>query len=390
MTDSQFDNFLALVRSLLRLTPQQREALGDELRDHLESRREELESEGRSRDDAIRIAVEEFGDTAALARAFASLTRHRTRRMLMRYSFASVIALTFAALAVYSLWPETPRGPRVASAVAQFGGGGGGNFGGQAPATGNSAKFFVGGTKSADPVQAKLDALTSVEFTDAPLVEILRHFKDEHNLNLLLDRKALAEQGFDPENPVVTIELSEVTFRTVLDLILEPLDLAHVVRDGVLHITTRERADQFMEVRVYEVSSLLGLPPRQAAGAQPPRGASNGSGGPAAGSGPGSVLSGANSLPAPGSPSLAANMLRPSGFGEQHDLRAHRLVEVVATTISPESWAEAGGNGTICEYGGLLVIGQTTPRHHEIEKLLRTMQESQAAGGRPEAGGESP
>jgi len=46
------------------------------------------------------------------------------------------------------------------------------------------------------------------------------------------------------------------------------------------------------------------------------------------------------------------------------------LIEALTTTIWPQTWADQGGPGTICEYGGLLIINQTAAVHSEVSELL--------------------
>ena len=64
MSNEEFENYLALVSRLLRLNRSQREMIRNEMRDHLETRVEEMVDSGVDRKDAIRSALEEFGDAA--------------------------------------------------------------------------------------------------------------------------------------------------------------------------------------------------------------------------------------------------------------------------------------------------------------------------------------
>ena len=70
MSKNEFDQYLALLSGLLRLSPAQREAIASELRDHLEERLDELLAQGVSRQKAIETALEEFGDATGLAGEF--------------------------------------------------------------------------------------------------------------------------------------------------------------------------------------------------------------------------------------------------------------------------------------------------------------------------------
>src|SRR5262245_46899149 len=119
MSDRDFDNYLTLLASLLRLDPCQRRAIADELRSHMEERLEELLARGVAHDEAIKQALAEFGDAAGLAGQFADLSQTTKRRWLMRLTtFSLAITLLIAAgLAIF--WPGRGAGPGLANLTAQ-------------------------------------------------------------------------------------------------------------------------------------------------------------------------------------------------------------------------------------------------------------------------------
>src|SRR5918995_1884384 len=104
MSDREFENYLALLGSLLRLDHKQRGAIADELRAHLEDRLEELLARGVSHDDAVRQALAEFGDAAGLAGQFVAISRNRKRRWLMRLATFSVAATFLIAAGLIVFW----------------------------------------------------------------------------------------------------------------------------------------------------------------------------------------------------------------------------------------------------------------------------------------------
>ena len=56
------------------------------------------------------------------------------------------------------------------------------------------------------------------------------------------------------------------------------------------------------------------------------------------------------------------------------------LIDLIQTTLEPDSWADAGGNGSIESYhGGLLVINQDGQTHRRIELLLNMMRQAKQA-----------
>jgi hypothetical protein len=113
MSEQEFDLYLKLLAKCLHLTSGQREQIADELRDHLESRLEELGRAGVPREKAVVQALDEFGDAAVLAAHFTTIARLKRRRFLMRLSLGSVGALTAALLIAFAFWPDNRalRGP---------------------------------------------------------------------------------------------------------------------------------------------------------------------------------------------------------------------------------------------------------------------------------------
>src|SRR5262245_37984981 len=119
MSDHEFNNYLSLLAGLLRLGERQRRAIAEELRTHLEDRLDELLARGVSREEAIQQALAEFGDAAGLAAQFASISRGRRRRWLMRAISFSVAAIVLMAAGLAIFWPGRHAGPAAAIVAAQ-------------------------------------------------------------------------------------------------------------------------------------------------------------------------------------------------------------------------------------------------------------------------------
>ena len=56
----------------------------------------------------------------------------------------------------------------------------------------------------------------------------------------------------------------------------------------------------------------------------------------------------------------------------------HALIFVIKETIATATWDDLGGPGTIAEYGGLLVVSQTSAVHEQIVDLLDQLAEKLA------------
>lgn len=381
MPEHEFEIYLSLLSRFLRLKSAQRGEIADELRDHLEERLEALAARGLSRAEAIRTALDEFGDAAELARHFTHVAHTRQRRMIMRVTFGTVAALAAAVLVAIAFWPESPQAPAPRMAVAQApapGGGPGPHEPGGAPVA------MQDDDKSA--IEAKLsERIGKIDFAEMPLSEVLEYLSDKTDIDILINRGALNGEGIDTNQAVeLQVKRTNLTARMALDLVLEPLKLSYTIRDGLIVVTTIAEANQ---IQVYNVRDLLrnfanegaavmGAAPRMMLGGN---GRSRKGGIRLAQGGPAGMPPGATGGTSPG---MGGGL--DEGVGtlvRQTD----SLAEVIATTIDPASWDSDGGNGSIVQYHELLVVKNSQTVHGKIKALLEMMRTS--AGNAPTAGG---
>ncbi len=107
-----------------------------------------------------------------------------------------------------------------------------------------------------EKMRRSLSKPTTVEFLDLPLEDCLTFLKEYHGINIWLDKPTLADEGVALDQPV-TLNLAGVTFRSVLKLLLEPLQLTYVIEDEVMKITTSAKAGEKLTTRVYPVGDLV-------------------------------------------------------------------------------------------------------------------------------------
>ena len=110
------------------------------------------------------------------------------------------------------------------------------------------------------PIEQRLEAAlaerTDLAFTDTPLTDAIDFLEDVHGISIIIDTAALQDEGVDPSSPV-NIELSGITLRSALKLMLTPLQLTYVIEDEVMKITTQAKADEVLTTRVYPVADLV-------------------------------------------------------------------------------------------------------------------------------------
>jgi hypothetical protein len=349
MPEREFELYLDLLGRLLRLRPEQRAEIADELRDHLEARLDELTAAGLSREDAVRRALEEFGDAAGLAGHFTHIAREKRRRMIMRCTLGTVVATAVALLALSAFWPPQVAvnlpGRVVAQEVQEPAAADPDPGPGDSGAAGENVR-----DETIPQVEAKLEKRIDAAFEETPLSEALEFVGDAIGVDFVLDRKSLEDIGLQPDVPVtLKLQHTDVPARTVLDVILNQLGLTYIIRDGFIYVLTKEEAENYLVVDVYNVRDLL----KGLAVEPDPREASTS----AARFQVQTVQFGGNPEPAVKTP-------------------ADRLADVIMNSTEGP-WEEIDGTGgTIAEFNGLFVVRQTQQVHREIKDVLKMMREA--------------
>ena len=106
-------------------------------------------------------------------------------------------------------------------------------------------------------IEKKLRTPVSVAFRNMPLSQVLDRLAKLADVNLHLDSEGLAKEGVSSDTPV-TIELrQEVSLKSALNLVLDPLHLGYVVKDEVLKITSERRKAGQVYTVTYNVADLV-------------------------------------------------------------------------------------------------------------------------------------
>jgi hypothetical protein len=192
-------------------------------------------------------------------------------------------------------------------------------------------------------VRQSLEKRISVQLEKIPLRDAMRQLAGQLDVTIWLDPKGLEEASVTPDE-LVSLQLPSARARNALHLLLEPLHLTTLVRDGVLKITSQEKASESLGTRVYNVRDLVDTT-RRGAGAAP--------------------------MPVPEGTKVYYRGAAPSGYIEDYDT----LIDLITSTVQPDSWTDNGGSGSISGFpSGLLVISQTDDYQEEVERLLTMMR----------------
>lgn len=163
---------------------------------------------------------------------------------------------------------------------------------------------------------------------DIELGDFVKQVAEKHQLDILLDIAALTADGKGTET-VLNFRVRRVTLGAALQRLLDDLSLTYIIRNESLEITTKTAAETFTSTRIYQVQDLVVLPNDPA-----------------------------------GRPDFES------------------LIELLTSTLTPESWREAGGTvGEVKAFSGpgamVLVVTQTDAGHEEVEKLLTDLRAAQ-------------
>ena len=248
MSQHEFDQFLSLLNRLLRLSSSEREAISNELRDHLEERLTELLSQGVSRHKAIETALEEFGDAAGLAGEFVQIFRKQRRRWMMRMTLGTAAGLAVLAILTTAFWPHGRFGTSLDHIVAQDDVASVGQASLRAPTLDTSDRL----------AEAELRKRVDIDFIEIPFVEAIDALCSQVGLQFYLKEKHLEDEGISADASV-SLSLDQIPVEMALELILEQLELTYIIRDGIILVTTPQDLENVAVVCVYNCRDLLAI-----------------------------------------------------------------------------------------------------------------------------------
>lgn len=275
--------------------------------------------------------------------------------------------------------------------------------------------------------EQKLDRKISVNFNERPLEDVFDFLAEQIDDNLLIDRTRLIEEGVALDQPI-SLELRDVSLRQILKSVLEPVQLAHLIYDEAILITTSQVCGEKLQAKVHAAQDIVyEIPPelyKQLRAHRPLRktfalqGGLGGMGGGAMGAGgmggmgpsmmggssgalPDSAVglseSGESSdwpAPADDGPNRAKKAIPNDGAGAGpaasvaaapvetrsaapdrvpgRPTNAEEMLDLIQATIQPDSWQPLSGPGSLLYYPGALgfVVLQTQAVHDELAAFL--------------------
>jgi general secretion pathway protein D len=256
-------------------------------------------------------------------------------------------------------------------------------------------------------IEAALQTPVLLKYDQRPLKQVMDELAKLADINIHLDPGGLQIEGQNYDTPV-TINLShEISLKSALLLILQPLRLNYVIANDILNITSGENTKVY--TKTYPVGDLvIPIPNFLPDGRQGLNGALEqaylraGMSGSRATSGlngaPTVIVADAGQAVAPVNPAVNAQWINrpdtppatgvpqhipfgtgPGGLagGSQADFDS--LIDLITSTIAPTSWDSAGGLGSVQEFETnlTLVVSQTQEVHEQIADLLQQLRRLQ-------------
>lgn len=254
-------------------------------------------------------------------------------------------------------------------------------------------------------IEHKLRTPVLLKYQETPLSEVMANLSELTGVNIHLDPRGLTQEGVNSDTPVTINLTKEISLKSALNLILEPLHLGYVVNDEVLKVTSEQLRDGKIYEKVYNVADLVtpipNFVPSNNIGLQglinESMAASNRGKPGFASTSPtvlvndhnqkqvgsnGDVLAQQfNAAPTNGmSPSTVPIGAGPGGMGAGANADFDSLIDLITSTVSTDTWAEnGGGQAEIRPFPTnlSLVISQTQAVHEEIADLLQQLRRLQ-------------
>lgn len=166
-------------------------------------------------------------------------------------------------------------------------------------------------TEVESKLRAALEQPIDLDFQNVPLKDVVIHLQELLGIPIVLSLKKLEEAAVSADTPI-THKLAKKSARDHLQLLLKQVALDFLVRDEVLQITTPEDVEFQLDTRIYDTRQLI---------------AATG-------------------------------------------ISADDLVNLIESSVQPQSWDSSGGPGSVKPFRNLLIVSHIERVHEEIEKLL--------------------
>ena len=223
-------------------------------------------------------------------------------------------------------------------------------------------------SKEDQAVQAQLDKrLPSVQLPQVALSDAIDFLRDITGANILVNWKALEAEGIDKQSTQVSVQLHDVKFSKVLDIILQEAGagkLAFTIDQGVITVSTADELNKAVKTQVYDITDLLINP-----NFDPTIQNIGGGSAQVTGGGGGS-----------GTSSISQGGANGNNNPQDRETQLQDIKKKIENTVEFSSWKDndPNGYGQIDDFNNQLIITQTSEVHAKIANLLAQLREAQS------------
>jgi len=209
------------------------------------------------------------------------------------------------------------------------------------PAAATGQTWISTGGRDADVDEDRLEAALrqrgSIDFVAEPLKHVVESLSRQFGVPIVLAQKKLEEAGVSLDTPI-TKTLDNLPLESAVRLILNDVELGLTIRDNVIVISTHEDIESQLVTRVYPVFDLV----------------------------------------------ARSAVSDKDGKTIKHN-DPDSLIEVITSTLKPDSWDDVGGPGAIdyLDSAGALVVSQTRDVQRQLDNLLLALRRAKVVQGIP-------
>lgn len=269
MRDPAFEQYLETLSRLLKLSTRERAEIRRELAAHVEEFIEDQLAHGATREEAVRRAIEDFGDAAALAARF----HHPDirKRWLMRGT-AAAACVGFAVFTYTFLGGPSPKAA-TAGAANPAAGTQVLTLRADAPEANRRSEATVALTPAAPlgsdhaenaediAVETALQRrVADVHFENTPFNDVVQFFQQAAGITIIVYWRDLQNAGIDGQREVSLVLKDtpiERALRLALDQVTDETEIDFAIRDGLAVIASSERLNRRLQLYVYDVRDLM-------------------------------------------------------------------------------------------------------------------------------------
>ncbi|MEC8473406.1 MAG: hypothetical protein VXZ38_02035 [Planctomycetota bacterium] len=254
-------------------------------------------------------------------------------------------------------------------------------------------------------IQQKLSTEVSVQYENRALSEVLNELSTVTGVPMVIDERALSAIRVTAETPVTLQLPNSIKLKSALNLMLNKMELTYVIENDVLSITSMDAKRTKVYPKTYRVTDLVtpipnftsgyedGLAGALRAAYQMTRPSADVQVVPVSMTDLGTGLANGNS-PSSMNPNVLGqyhSMGAQGGFGLNNPPTSggaggggsfadfQSLIDLIQTTVVPDTWEALGGPSTMAPYPQnlSLVISTTSDVHDQITDLLESLRRLQ-------------